>query len=61
MFKYHYLSIIIILLIGFIIDISLGNLQNDFSTNLLFLSLKFGREIIYSLLNVTNKYLMEKK
>ena len=61
MFKHHYLSIIIIILIGFVIDISSGNLQNDFSTNLLFLSLKFAREIIYSLLNVIYKYLMEKK
>ena len=61
MFKHHYLSIIIIILIGFIIDLFLENLQNDFTNNLLFLSLKFAREIIYSLYNVINKYLMEKK
>ena len=61
LYKHHYLSIILIVLIGFIIDISSENLQKDVNSNLFFFFLRVIREIIYSLGNVINKYLMEKK
>ena len=61
LFKHHYLSIILIVLIGFIIDLSSENLQKDLTSNLLNFFLRLIREVIYSLGNVINKYLMEKK
>ena len=61
LYKHHYLSMILILLTGLIIDLSLGNLQNDISNNLVFLLLRILRETLYSSIDVINKYLMEKK
>ena len=61
LFKHHYFSIILIVLIGFIIDLSSENLQKDLTSNLLNFFLRLIREVIYSLGNVINKYLMEKK
>ena len=61
LYKHHYLSMIFILLTGLIIDLSLGNLQNDISNNLFFLLLRILRETLYSSIDVINKYLMEKK
>ena len=61
LYKHHYLSVILIILIGVTIDLVLGNLQNDVSENIGFLLLRFLREILYSLHDVINKYLMEKK
>ena len=61
LFKHHYLSIIIIILIGFIIDLVLKNLQNDISDNLTLFLFRFLREILYSFHDVINKYIMEKK
>ena len=61
LFKHHYLSIIIIILIGFIIDLVLQNLQKDISDNLTLLLFRFLREILYSFHDVINKYIMEKK
>ena len=61
LFKHHYLSIIIIILIGFIIDLVLKNLQNDISDNLTLFLFRVIREILYSFHDVINKYIMEKK
>ena len=61
LYKHHYMSIIIIILIGFIIDIVLGNLQQDITENILYLLLRFLREILYSLHDVIVKYIIEKK
>ena len=61
LFKHHYLSIIIIILIGFIIDLVLKNLQNDISDNLTLFLFRIIREILYSFHDVINKYIMEKK
>ena len=61
LYKHHYLSIILILLIGLIIDLVLENLQYDLLNNFWLLLLKFVREIIFSLHNVIAKYIMEKK
>ena len=61
LYKHHYLSMILIFLIGLFIDLLFGNLQNDIKNNILFLLLRFLREIIYSSTTVINKYIMEKK
>ncbi len=61
LFKHHYLSIIIIILIGFIIDLVLKNLQNDISDNLTLFLFRVIRETPYSFHDVINKYIMEKK
>ena len=61
LYKHHYLSVVIIILIEIIIDLFLGNLQNDIRNNLLFLLLRFLREILLSLHFVLVKYTMEKK
>ena len=56
LFKHHYLSIIIIILIGFIIDLVLKNLQNDISDNLTLFLFRVIRVILYSFHDVINKY-----
>ena len=61
LFKHHYLSAILILLIGILIDVVLENIKNDIISNLLLLLTKFIREILFSLYNVLAKYVMEKK
>ena len=63
LFKHHYISVALIILIGFIIDPLIGNLQNDFSNgrNVLLLSLNFIRVILLSLYYVVAKYTMEQK
>ena len=61
LYKHHYLSAILIILIGFIIDLVTGHLQNDIKYNLLFLIFKYLKEILFSLYNVLAKYVMEKK
>ena len=61
LYKHHYFSLIIIILTGVVLDLVLGNLQNDFNNNLLLLLLRLIREILFSLVEVINKYLMEKK
>jgi len=64
LYKHHYLSFILIMLIGFIIDISVGYFKN-FSKKIdrlypLFL-FRFGREILNSFHIVLDKYIIEKK
>ena len=61
LFKHHYLSIVLIILIGFVIDIILGNFQTDVNNNLGLFFLRFLREILYSLSSVVDKYVMEYK
>ena len=61
LYKHHYVSMIIILSTGLILDLVFENLQNDISNNIGLLLLKFLREILFSLVDVINKYLMEKK
>ena len=60
-YKHHYLSIILIILTGIIIDLVSGNLQNDILNNWSLILLRLLREILYSLQDVINKYIMEKK
>ena len=59
--KHHYLSIILIILIGLIIDLVTENLQKEVVNDLLLLIMKFLKEIFFSLYNVIAKYVMEKK
>ena len=61
LYRHHYLSIILIIITGIIMDLVLGNLSNDITTNLGLLFLRVFREIIYSLTTVIDKYIMEKK
>ena len=59
-YRHHYLSIIIIILTGIIIDIVVGN-YNEIISNLLPNIIKFSSEIVFSLYIIINKYIMEKK
>ena len=61
LYKHHYLSVVLIILIGLIIDLVLGNLQKDISEHYLLLLMRFLREILYSFHDVIDKYIMEKK
>ena len=61
LYKHHFVCIILILLIGFIIDFVSGNIKKDINNNLILFLLDFLREIIFSFHNVFVKYLMEKK
>ena len=61
LYKHHYLSIILIILLGIILDLVLENLQMDFNNNMNQILLSLSREIIYSLYVVIDKYLFEKK
>ena len=60
-YKHHYVSIILIILTGITLDLVSGNLQNDILTKWPSILLRLLREILYSLQDVINKYIMEKK
>ena len=61
LYRHHYCSMIIIILIGFVIDLALENIQNDIIKNTSYFLLRLLREILYSLHDVLIKYLIEKK
>ena len=61
LYRHHYLSMIIIILTGLVIDLVLKNFQNDITNNLLLLFMRIIRETLFSLNDVLNKYMMEKK
>ena len=61
LYKHHYLSIVIILIIGLVIDFVEGNIQKDFTDNFKLILLSFLRVILLSLNYVLIKYTMEKK
>ena len=48
LYKHHYFSMVLIVLIGIFIDLFLGNLQKDITNNFLLLLLRFLREILHS-------------
>ena len=60
-YKHHYLSIVLIIIIGLILDLALTNIQNDLINNFPLILLRLLREILYSVHGVINKYIMEKK
>ena len=55
------MSIILIILTGFILDFITQNLQNDIANNWEQVLLRFIREIVFSLHDIINKYAMETK
>ena len=61
MYNHHYLSSILIIILGLIIDLVQENIQNEIVHNLFNLIMKFQKEISFSLYNVLAKYVMEKK
>ena len=61
LYRHHYLCIILIILIGQIVDIATGNLQDDIINKPVYLIMRVLKEIFSSLLNVVAKYTMEKK
>ena len=61
LFKHHYICIALILLTGIILDLICENLQNDISNYWEKVLLRFGREIIFSLHDIVNKYAMQTK
>ena len=60
LFLHHYLSIALILILGIVIDLVVGNLQNEFSEDLLKVALSVVRVILLSLDYTLIKYTMEK-
>ena len=61
LYKHHYLSIILIILFGLIIDISTKAIIDDANNKPIALVMKYLKEILFSLYNVIAKYVMEKK
>ena len=61
LYRHHFLTSILILLIGGFIDSILDNVINDINSHLVLLIIKFIREALFSLYNVMAKYVMEKK
>ena len=61
LYRHHYLSVILIIIVGFIIDIILGNLLFDIDNNLGLFFFRLLREVLFSLSSVVDKYILEKK
>ena len=61
LYRHHYLSIILIILTGLILDLVTNNLQNDIKKNWKSILFRFIREFIISFHDIINKYAMEKK
>ena len=61
LYKHHYLSMILIIIMGIILDLVLENLQYDLKNKLGFALLRLLREILFSLNFVVVRYLFEKK
>ena len=60
LYKHHYLSASLIILMGMIFDLIYHNIQNDILNHILLLLLRIVREILYSSHDIINKYTMEK-
>ena len=61
LYKHHYLSIIFIIVIGTVIDLTTEAIIVDANNEPLALVSKYIKEILFSLYNVIAKYVMEKK
>ena len=61
LYKHHYISIILIILSGFIIDLIFENIQDDMTNNMSLVVIRFLREILFSLNDVVDKYILLKK
>ena len=60
-YRHNYFSLILIILTGIIIHLVFENIQNDVNNNIFMIFIRFIREILLSLLEVVDKYIMEKK
>jgi hypothetical protein len=61
LYKHHYLSLILIIILGIILDLICESLQDDITKNFGIVLLKLLRETIYSSNYALVKYLFEKK
>ena len=61
LYKHHYLSLILIIILGITLDLICENLQDDITKNFGIVLLKLLRETIYSSNYALVKYLFEKK
>ena len=61
LYIHHYISLILIILTGIIIDLCLENLQNEIVNDWMLFLMKLAKEIVYSLQDALCKYIMEKK
>ena len=61
LYKHHYLSLILIIILGITLDLICENLQDDITKNFGFVLLRLLREILFSSNFVLVKYLFEKK
>ena len=61
LFRHHWISIILIILTGLILDLGTLNLIKDTMNNWKSLLFRFIREIIFSFHDIINKYAMENK
>ena len=61
LFRHHWISIILIILTGLLLDLGTKNLQNDIKNNWESILLRFVREIVFSFHDIINKYAMENK
>ena len=61
LYKHHYLSMILIIIIGLVIDLVLENFQNDIINNTVKLIIRYIRELLFSLYIITIKYMTEKQ
>ena len=59
--KHHYLSSVLIILLGLTIDLITNNLQKEIVDEPAELVMKFLKQVFFSLYNVMAKYVMEKK
>ena len=60
-FKHHYVSIIIIIILGLCVDLIIGNIQKEISDNLFLIVLKIIKEIFSASYYVIINYTMVKK
>ena len=61
LYKHHYLSLILIIILGITLDLICENLQDDITKNFGIVLLRLLRETIYSSNSALVKYLFEKK
>ena len=61
LYRHHFLSIVLIVLLGIAIDLIAQNIQNEIIKEPIKLAMKLMKEIYFSMYTVIGKYVMEKK
>ena len=61
LYRHHFLSIVLIVLLGLVIDIITRNLQKEINNEPIKLVMKYLKQIFFSIYNVITKYIMEEK